>query len=141
MIMNMVYMNSMYFNQINNQFNVFLPNEYKIAEFRTPLDERQDLNFNTLDGITTLLSQRAGMLDLEMKALRKLKIPDMINIKTFENGYNIYMKGIHIAVVYLDNDVVSAKIVIGIANILYSRWNSFINGNNVRYSAIHTKLK
>ena len=120
-------MNDMPFVQNGNCFVVCLPNCVPVIKFIVPCDGQQSLNFNTLDGITTLVAKRAGLLDIETKQLRKLKVPKDIRITHFNGNYSIYLKNMKICEVALDNDVISSKIVVGIAVILFNRWKRYMD--------------
>lgn len=133
-------MNGIAFEQYNNLIKLYMPNWVQVADVMVPPDGRKDMDFDLLDGITTLISKRQGLIEGDLKELRKLKMPTDIIIRCTNNTYNIFIKELQIATVALGDDMVSAKITVGISVLLHKRWASYIKRQTQKHNLIHSPL-
>ena len=73
--------------QCGNRFIIVNPNNVKIAEFILPDDGRDDEDFNTMYSIIALLAQLAGLIEMNLRGIRKCSMPKEMKVRTYPNEY------------------------------------------------------
>lgn len=129
-------MNGLYLIDMGNGYYALqLPNGFITANIVMPNDGNDNADFDSLFNISKLLSAKWGLIDGDVKELKRLKLPDSVGVKKGNNRYDIYINGrIQVAEVYIPSDLVSAKIVTGISILLEKRWRGFIKQQTINSS-------
>lgn len=126
-------MNGLYIiEQGNGYYALQLPNGFITANIVMPNDNNDNADFDILFNMSKLLSARWGLIDGDIKELKRLKLPDSIGVIKGNNRYDIYInRGILIAEINIPVDIISSKVVVGISILLEKRWRGFIKQQTI----------
>lgn len=132
--------------QDGNLYRVNLPNWTFVADVVVPLDNRYDIDFDLMVNITELLTKQAGLSEVNLKELKKLKTPSGVIISRAEENYRIYIgktiqTGMLVGYLNLPMDLVTGKIVVAIAILIQKRWSEFKKQQTAVNQLHHTHLR
>lgn len=132
--------------QDGNLYRVNLPNWTFVADVVVPLDNRYDIDFDLMVNITELLTKQAGLSEVNLKELKKLRTPSGVIISRAEENYRIYIgktiqTGMLVGYLNLPMDLVTGKIVVAIAILIQKRWSEFKKQQTAVNQLHHTHLR
>ncbi len=135
-------MNGLYLIDMGNGYYALqLPNGFITANIIMPNDGNDNADFDSLFNISKLLGAKWGLIDGDVKELKRLKLPNSIFVYKSEYGYSIYTNGkVKVAEIYISIDLISAKIVTGISILLEKRWRGFIKQQTINSSLNSFKI-